>query len=124
MAERKIDRVEVAAYTVPTDHPEGDGTLQWDSTTIVVVHAHAGDHWGIGYTYADLSTAKLVESTLSGVVEGMSATAPLAAWSAMVHQIRNLGRPGITSTAIAVVDLALWDLLAKLVGVPLCVLLG
>ena len=42
----------------------------------------------------------------------------------MVEAIRNLGRPGISSMAIAAVDLALWDLKARLLGVPLCRLLG
>ena len=33
----RIDSVEVIAYTVPTDAPEADGTISWDSTTMVVV---------------------------------------------------------------------------------------
>ena len=119
-----IDQVGVAAYTIPTDFPEADGTLAWDSTTIVVVHASAGGERGLGYTYADVSTAKLIESKLAGVVHGLDAFDPLAAWAAMVHAIRNLGRPGIVSMAIAAVDLALWDLKARLLRLPLCKLLG
>ncbi|MHB8531364.1 MAG: enolase C-terminal domain-like protein [Solirubrobacteraceae bacterium] len=119
-----VDRIEVNAYTIPTDAPEGDGTLEWDSTTIVVVHAHAGRTAGLGYTYADLATAKLVESKLAGVVEGLPVGSPRAAWEAMVSAARNLGRPGITSMAIAAVDLALWDLHARLLGAPLCAVLG
>ncbi len=40
-----IDAVEVSAFTVPTDGPhgrEGDGTLTWNSTTVVVVELRAG----------------------------------------------------------------------------------
>jgi L-alanine-DL-glutamate epimerase-like enolase superfamily enzyme len=123
-ARTPVEAVEVAAYTVPTDAPEADGTLSWDETTIVVVHARAGDEWGVGYTYADVSTAKLVQSKLAGVVEGADAMSPQASWLAMVGAIRNLGRPGISSMAIAAVDLALWDLKARLLGLPLCKLLG
>jgi hypothetical protein len=36
-----VERLEVFARTIPTDEPESDGTLEWDSTTIVVVEAHA-----------------------------------------------------------------------------------
>jgi L-alanine-DL-glutamate epimerase-like enolase superfamily enzyme len=126
--ERQLDaavqELDVGAFTVPTDAHETDGTLGWDSTTIVVVHAHAGDACGVGYTYADLATAKLVSSKLAGVVRGMDALAPQAAWAAMVRAIRNLGRPGISSMAIAAVDCALWDLKARLLGLPLCRLLG
>src|SRR5437660_3516455 len=123
-AEVAVDELEVAAYTVPTDEPEADGTLSWSETTIVVVHAHAGDEWGLGYTYADVSTAKLVASKLAAIVEGADALSPQAAWATMVRQTRNLGRPGITSMAIAAVDVALWDLKARMLGLPLCKLLG
>jgi len=119
-----IERLEVDAYTVPTDAPEEDGTLQWDATTIVVVHAHAAGVAGLGYSYADVATAKLIESKLAGVVEGMDAAAPRRAWAAMVKQIRNLGRAGISSMAISAVDVALWDLHARLLDAPLCSVLG
>ena len=90
----------------------------------MVVHARGGGESGLGYTYADVSTAKLIASKLAGVVRGRDAMAPQATWAAMVEQTRNLGRPGITSMAIAAVDLALWDLKARLLGLPLCRLLG
>jgi L-alanine-DL-glutamate epimerase-like enolase superfamily enzyme len=123
-AEAPVEELEVAAFTVPTDAPEADGTLAWDATTIVVVHAFADGEWGLGYTYADLATAKLIESKLASTVKGCDAMAPQEAWGAMVRAIRNLGRPGIASMAIAAVDVALWDLKARLLGLPLCKLLG
>ena len=119
-----IDDIEVGAYTIPTDAAEGDGTLRWDSTTIVVVHARGGDKIGLGYTYADVSTAKLIESKLAAVVKGLDAMAPRRAWGEMVRATRNLGRPGISSMAISAVDLALWDLLARILEAPLCTVLG
>jgi L-alanine-DL-glutamate epimerase-like enolase superfamily enzyme len=122
--EAAVEQLEVAAYEVPTDAPEADGTLAWDSTTIVVVHAHGAGEIGLGYTYADVSTAKLVESKLAGVVCGRDALSPQGAWSAMVGAVRNLGRQGIASMAIAAVDCALWDLKARLLSLPLCKLLG
>jgi L-alanine-DL-glutamate epimerase-like enolase superfamily enzyme len=45
-------------------------------------------------------------------------------WWAMVGAIRNLGWPGISATAISALDVALWDLKAKLLGVCLADLLG
>jgi len=123
-AEVPVESVAVAAYTIPTDALEADGTLAWEQTTIVVVHAEGGGRRGLGYTYADLSTAKLVESKLAGVVRGMDALSPPAAWAAMVRQTRNLGRPGVVSMAISAVDVALWDLKARVLELPLCVLLG
>ena len=48
-----IERLDVSAYTVPTDAPEADGTYTWDKTTMVLVEASAGGKRGLGYTYAD-----------------------------------------------------------------------
>jgi L-alanine-DL-glutamate epimerase-like enolase superfamily enzyme len=119
-----VQQLEVGAYTIPTDCPEADGTLSWDSTTIVVVHARAGGSVGLGYTYGDASVATLIDSTLADIAAGHDALDPPAAWSAMVRAVRNVGRPGIASMAIAAVDVALWDLKAKLLELPLCKLLG
>ena len=46
MAAAPVERLEVHAYTIPTDAPESDGTLEWDSTTIVVVEAHSDGQIG------------------------------------------------------------------------------
>ncbi|MGB6482390.1 MAG: enolase C-terminal domain-like protein [Candidatus Acidiferrales bacterium] len=114
----------VSAYTVPTDYPESDGTIEWDKTTLVLVHVSAADKVGMGYTYADVATAELIKQTLTPLILGTDAMAIPACWSAMRHAIRNLGRPGICSMAIAAVDSALWDLKAKLLNLPLVSLLG
>ena len=55
-----VEKLEVAAHTIATDEPESDGTLEWDSTTIVVVQAHAGDTVGLGYTYTHDAAARLI----------------------------------------------------------------
>ena len=119
-----VVRVDVSAYTIPTDFPESDGTFEWDSTTIVVVEAEAGHARGLGYTYADTATAELVRSRLAPAVQGRDAMNVQGSWVAMVEGIRNLGRPGIASMAVAAVDVALWDLKAHLLDVPLATLLG
>jgi len=122
--ETPIQRLEVSAYTVPTDVPESDGTFAWDSTTLVLVEVTAGNVHGLGYTYADTATAQLIKDTLTEVVLGCDAMAVPGTWAAMVGAIRNLGRPGVASMAIAAVDAALWDVKARLLGVPLLTLLG
>ena len=119
-----ITAVEVSAYKVPTDAPESDGTYEWDKTTLVVVEATAGGTTGLGYSYADTATATLVRDLLAGVIKGRDAMGVAGAGAAMVAAIRNLGRPGIASMAIAAVDAALWDLKARLLGLPLVTLLG
>lgn len=119
-----IERVAVSAYRVPTDYPEADGTLDWNHTTLVLVEAGAENHTGLGFTYADTATARLMTETLIDVVRGRPAMAVTACWQAMLHAIRNLGRAGVVSMGIAAVDAALWDLKARLLDVPLVTLLG
>src|SRR3954469_12424051 len=119
-----IERIDIATYRVPTDKPESDGTLEWNSTTLVLTEITAGGVTGLGYTYADRSTADLIASTLRPVLEGHDAVATSACWDAMAAAIRNLGRPGISSMAIAAVDTALWDAKARILEMPLYALLG
>src|SRR5690242_4498323 len=103
-ASAPVEAVEVSAYTVPTDFPESDGTYAWDKTTLVLVEATAGGRRGLGYTYADVATGRLVDELLAGVVCGRDAFDVPGAWAAMAHAVRNLGRPGVCSMAIAAVD--------------------
>src|ERR1041385_1920136 len=109
-----VEKVKVSTFTVPTDFPEADGTLEWRKTTLVLVEATAGGKQGLGYTYADEATATLIQRLLGEVVTGADAMAPTAAYESMWKRIRNLGRPGICSTAISAVDCALLDLKARL----------
>jgi L-alanine-DL-glutamate epimerase-like enolase superfamily enzyme len=119
-----VTRLDVSAYDVPTDAPEADGTLEWSKTTVVVVEATAGGSCGLGWSYTGRAAATLVEDLLVGVVVGRPALDVPGSLDAMVRAVRNLGRPGIASTAISAVDLALWDLKAQLLDLPLCRLLG
>ncbi|MEU9097830.1 enolase C-terminal domain-like protein [Streptomyces sp. NPDC048361] len=119
-----VDEVEAAAYTLATDAPEADGTLEWDKTTLVVVHARSGTTTGLGYTYGAPETAAYVRGHLAPVVAGRGAFDVPAANEAMTRAVRNDGRPGLVAGAISAVDIALWDLKARLLGVPLTHLLG
>jgi L-alanine-DL-glutamate epimerase-like enolase superfamily enzyme len=123
-AEVTIEAIDAAAYEIPTDAPESDGTLAWDSTTLVVVRAHGGGRTGLGYTYAGPTAAAVVTGKLAGVVKDKDALTPAARWAEMQHQVRNLGKPGLVAEAISAVDVALWDLAARLTDVPLTLALG
>jgi L-alanine-DL-glutamate epimerase-like enolase superfamily enzyme len=115
----EVESLAVSAYTIPTDEPESDGTFEWDSTTIVVVEAHGGGEIGLGYTYGPKAVGAVVEELLADVVRGADAGAPAEAWQEMGARLRNAGRPGMGFMALAAVDTALWDLKARLSGLPL-----
>jgi L-alanine-DL-glutamate epimerase-like enolase superfamily enzyme len=120
----RIDRIDVSAYTVPTATRESDGTLEWAATTLVLVEIRAGRTDALGYSYADVAAARLIDDTLKDVVLGQNAFDIALLWEQMVAKIRNLGRPGISSMAIAAVDNALWDCKARLFHVSVADLLG
>ena len=119
-----IERVNVSAFTIPTETPETDGTYEWERTTIVIVEVSGGGKEGLGYTYADTAAARLIQDKLKQVVVGRDAMSVRSAWLAMLHSIRNLGRAGICAMAISAVDTALWDLKARLLDLSLVTLLG
>jgi L-alanine-DL-glutamate epimerase-like enolase superfamily enzyme len=120
----EVQGLDVAVYTVPTTEAESDGTLTWDATTVVVVELSAAGQIGLGFSYATGACARLIDDVLARVVVGHDVMDVGRCWSAMVRAIRNFGRPGVASMAIAAVDVALWDLKAKLIGLPLVKVLG
>jgi len=119
-----IRSMQVAAYRIPTDAPEADGTFQWDATTLVVVQLEAGGQTGLGYTYADASLVRLVEGHFRDLLEGADAFAIGRLNERLWASVRNLGRSGLAACAISAVDTALWDLKARLLDLPLAHLLG
>ncbi|KQV07362.1 enolase C-terminal domain-like protein [Leifsonia sp. Root112D2] len=119
-----VERVDVQVYTVATDAPEADGTIAWDSTTMVLVQLRSGSTVGTGWTYGPPACAAIVNATLAPLVIGHSALDVGARFDAMVRAVRNMGRTGIAGYAISAVDVALWDLKARLLELPLHRLIG
>jgi L-alanine-DL-glutamate epimerase-like enolase superfamily enzyme len=124
VADAVVEALDVSVFTVATDAPEGDGTLAWDSTTMVLVQARSGGITGTGWTYGPPACAPVVHDQLAHVVLGTDALDVGAAFEAMVEAVRNAGRVGAVGYAISAVDVALWDLKARLLGLPLHRLLG
>src|SRR3954471_24871544 len=114
-----IEAVRARAYRMPTPGPESDGTLEWDGTTIVVVEVEAAGVVGLGYTYADASAQVVVESLLAKKLVGKDALMTPALFTTMRGAVRNQGTVGVCAMAISAVDVALWDLHARLLDLPL-----
>lgn len=123
-AQPRVEQLVVSAHIVPTEVPEADGTLSWDETVLVTVQLASAGVTGFGYTYADLSTARLIETRLGKIILGSSAWDIDRNHRAMFHALRNLGQDGIGAMGLSALDIALWDLKARLLGVPMLTLLG
>ena len=124
ISEAKISRADISAYTIPTDADEADGTLSWNSTTLIVCEIHAGGIWGLGFTYGNKATAAVAQHLAGTTLERRSPFDIPNLHAAMVRQVRNDGSRGIASMAISALDIALWDLKAKLMDCPVLDLLG
>jgi L-alanine-DL-glutamate epimerase-like enolase superfamily enzyme len=119
-----IDGVRAQAFEIPTDKPEADGTISWNSTTLVLVEITGGNKVGLGYTYSSASIVALISGKLASTIKGRDAFDPQGAFSSMQRAVRNLGREGLAATAISAVDTAIYDLKARLLDVPLFAMLG
>ncbi|HEX3432014.1 MAG TPA: enolase C-terminal domain-like protein [Rhizomicrobium sp.] len=124
MTGAKIEALSAAAYEIPTDAPESDGTAEWNSTTLVVCEINAAGATGLGYTYASPAAVTVIGETLASVVRDRDCFAIEAIWRDMIGAVRNLGWRGVCANAISAVDNALWDLKARLLDLPLCDLIG
>jgi L-alanine-DL-glutamate epimerase-like enolase superfamily enzyme len=123
-ADAAVSDVSTAVYRCPTPRPEADGTLQWDATTAVVVTLRAEGCTGLGWTYSSRAAAAVIEDELAPHIVGRSALDVAAGWSAMRRAGRNLGTRGLVMQAISAVDVAWWDLKARVLDVAVGDLLG
>jgi L-alanine-DL-glutamate epimerase-like enolase superfamily enzyme len=120
----RLSSARIYAFTIPTEMPEADGTADWDSTTVVVVELTAADATGLGLVYANEAAGSVARQLIEKVILGRDAFDIPALHHAMDRSSRNWGRPGLVSSAIAAVDIALWDLKARLLRQPLLAVLG
>ncbi|BFU45148.1 enolase C-terminal domain-like protein [Krasilnikovia sp. MM14-A1004] len=119
-----VDGLRAAAHRVPLPEPEADGTLAWSATTVVTVVAAAGGEQGLGWTYGPAAIRDVVGEVLAPAVRGLDPHDIGRAHLRMRRAGRNAPTPGLVSYAISAVDVALWDLKAKLLGIPLTTLFG
>ncbi len=119
-----ITNVHTAIYTFPTPDPEADGTLQWNATTAVTVTLEADGRTGLGWTYSSPAAAAIISHHLAGVARQHPAFRIAEAWEAMHRAGRNYGTKGLYLQAMSAMDIARWDLTARLREIPVSALAG
>ena len=77
----RIENIATAAYRIATDAPESDGTLEWNSTTLVTAHVAASGMQGFGYTYASRAAAVVIADTLAPLLAEREALDSAARWN-------------------------------------------
>lgn len=89
-----------------------------------MVRVYAAGAVGLGYAYTDKTAATIVRDQLAPRLKERPADDVASHYVRMVQTVRNLGRPGVAASAISAVDIALWDLKARRLKLPLVSLLG
>jgi L-alanine-DL-glutamate epimerase-like enolase superfamily enzyme len=120
----EIEHVAVDCFRFPTPAPESDGTLTWDATTAVTVELAADGVAGLGWTYSSPAAVAVVETHLRPLLMGHRCADIAALWASMRAECRNIGTKGLVMQAISAVDIALWDLEARMLGTSLAGLFG
>ena len=120
----RIRDVEVFVMRKRAKNPVYDANyvMKWSGTVAVRVIAESGAE-GWGMTFCD----PVAEGIVCGLKDEIIGKDPLAnedIWHDMYRSIRSSGRKGVSLEAISVIDIAIWDLRGKLLGLPIYRLLG
>lgn len=125
----KITAIRTATVRIPIKRPTAISTrpLGGRDYTLAWLETDEGIE-GFGYTYAGTLGGRIVQAcvddALAPLVIGEDPHYTEALWERMFKQTLLIGRRGAMLRAIAIIDIALWDIVAKAHGQPLYRLLG
>jgi L-alanine-DL-glutamate epimerase-like enolase superfamily enzyme len=126
----KITGLETGLYRIELPVPLSDSThgtmTHFELVTVRLRDTDGAE--GVGYTYTTgaggAAVHALIDRHLRHVLEGAEAEAIEALWQRMWWALHYGGRGGPVSLAVSACDIALYDLRARRVGMPLWRLLG
>ncbi len=114
----KIKRIETFWWQSRDDAPF------WPHWTWVRIHTDSG-HWGLGETYPYGETeASLIHSQAARFLLGKDPRDIDRTWADLYHQFDYRVTGGAEMRVLSAIDLALWDLLGKLLETPVYRLIG
>ena len=126
----RIACVESRYFLLPLSHPmtdAGHGVHTEFEFVVSRVESECG-RVGVGYTYTvgrgGGAIRSLIERDMQPLLVGADAMRIEKIWDKLWHGLHYVGRGGLVSFALSAVDIALWDLRARSLGLPLWQLLG
>jgi len=126
--QHKIAEVKVHLVSAPVAEGFADSTRKVETIgyTIVRVITDQGLE-GLGITYHEVggeATRSLIQCNIAPKLIGRDPFETEVLWAEFFAYLRGVGRKGLTFCALSAVDIALWDLKGKILGMPLYRLLG
>lgn len=123
-----IEKVLVHLVTAPVPGGLTDATRQVSSIGFTIVRVFTRDGVeGIGITYNEVggeATKTLIDTTITPRLIGRDPFDTEVLWQESFHYLRGIGRKGLTFAALSAIDIALWDIKGKTLGLPLHRLFG
>lgn len=125
----RIASVSVCSVRVPLDRPTAFATRTVNVREYCLVKIRSTDDIeGIGFCYVGNAGGEIarvaVEQVLAPILIGQDSTRVEGLWEEMYREALLQGRTGSVMRAISIVDIALWDLNARAVALPLYRYLG
>jgi D-galactarolactone cycloisomerase len=120
-----IASIEAIEIRQVLDAPFAFSQWSYGSRSICLVKVTASDGtvgWGEGYGPASVVRAGV--DWLSQFVLGQPALHHDAIWEMLRRRTLDYARRGVLMASVSAIEIALWDLAGKLLGQPVCVLLG
>ena len=82
-----INSIKTYVYKIPTDFPESDGTIEWDSTTLIAVLIHACGQIGLGFTYGHEAVSQVIHTTFAPILKNSNAMNVPFLWEKMLDAV-------------------------------------
>jgi L-alanine-DL-glutamate epimerase-like enolase superfamily enzyme len=126
--QHKIRNIDVHLVSAAVTGGFADATRKVETIGYVVVRVTTDQGLeGVGVTYHEVggeATCELINRNMTPRLIGRNPLETEAIWHEFFHYLRGVGRKGLMFCALSAVDTALWDLKGKIVGLPICRLLG
>lgn len=125
----KVESVQTAVYRIPPSTPWEDASgpvpvKEWILAEVETDRGVRGIGWSYTVGYGGTAIKVLIDDYLAPLVIGEDPLLVPAIWEKLRWAVRGIGREGISSLALAALDVALWDTAAKIQGQPLHRVLG
>ncbi len=121
----KITGVRTHAYEIELTRPLGDANDPRGCTHMAMMAVYLDTDEGLtGIALSGPGMEKLIKGLVDGLIVGHDPRGVRGLWKRMVDQVFKGNNRGMVSGAIAAIDVALWDLKAKINNEPLWKTLG